>query len=266
MPDALGQRAGLAGRVPALAPRALAPRHGRGDRARSRALPHVSALRAGHAAPGPSRACSSAGEVAEIAVEGSPAPLARARRAIFRRCARRAGDCAVRGDDVSRAVRFAAVAPRPRRAPVRLRLPHRGLHARARARARLLHAADPPSRAAHRPRRRQDPSRRAPARGPPRALRALVRRGRGVAGGARRRWIETRRSPAWPTAMRLARGVFVGADEVSIRARHAAAAAGAADAMIFARSSGTKSRGPDLRQKGRDARQIASASRVPCAE
>src|SRR5439155_790267 len=96
--------------------------------------------------------------------------------------ARGAGARAVARDDAAVALRLAPVASRPGGARVRVRLPDRGLHARAQARARLLRAADPPSRSSHRPPRRQGPSRRAPAGGSPRALRALVRVGAGVTG------------------------------------------------------------------------------------
>ena len=66
------------GGVPALAPRALAPRHGRGHRARPRALSHLSRA-SRRAPPEPSAACIERGEVVEIEVEGARGAGSRSR-------------------------------------------------------------------------------------------------------------------------------------------------------------------------------------------
>ena len=105
------------------------------------------------------------GEVVEIEVRGSRArwlALARDLPALERE---RPAAGRVTRHHAALALRFAAVAPRARGAALRLQLPHRGLHARAEAGPRLLHAADPPRRPAHRPRGRQGPS--APSAGSP---------------------------------------------------------------------------------------------------
>ena len=263
MPDALGQRAGLAGRVPALAPRALAPRHGRGDRARSGALSHVPALRAGRAAPGASRHARARRGHGDRG-RGIAGPLARAHARPAGAGARRAGDLAVARDDAALAVRLAALAPRPRRAAVRLRLPHRGLHARARSactattRCRSSITASSSAASTPRPIAPSAGSRSATCTSSPGSPRPRRRR-RGAG-----RWIRTRRSPAWPTALGSL-GVFVGARRGVDRARHAAAAAGAADAMSSCGAAGRRAAVVIFVRRARRAPDC-SASRGPCAQ
>ena len=123
------------------------------------------------------------GEVVEIDVEDARVRWLALARDVSK--LKRAGARAGARDDAARAVRFAALASRPGGADLRLRLPHRGLHAGAEARARLLHAADPSRRPSHRPRRREDASRGASPGGAARPLRAVVRGGEVVAGDGR---------------------------------------------------------------------------------
>jgi len=167
-------RASLVGGVPALAPRTLAARHGRGDRARSGPLSHVpprQAARPPRRAPQHARTRRDHGD----RDRGCARPLARTHERPARAGPRRTRARAIGRDDAAFTVRFLDVASRPGGASVRIRLPHRGLHARAQAGARLLHAADPPSRPPHRPRRREESSCRTPAGSASRALRAVVR-------------------------------------------------------------------------------------------
>ena len=130
--------------------------------------------------------------------------------------ARPAAGARLTGHDVPVALRLAALVPRARRAPVRLRLPDRGLHAGPPARARLLHAADPPRRPADRPRRRQEPPRRAPAGGASRAPRALVRGGAGAPGAAASRLDQEAMLAGVAEAMGSL-AAFVGADDIVLR-------------------------------------------------
>ena len=175
----------------------------------------ISPFRASPRAPGGDPdAAPAAGEVVEVEVEGA------ARRWLVLDADRPAlaapaAAGGLRRHHAALALRFVAVASRSHGAAVRLRVQDRGLYAGPPPGARLLHAADPPRRAAHRPSRRQDRSRReAPgskavhfepwfAKGlaPPRASWGVVDRDRALAGVA-----DALRSLA----------AFVGAVEVSV--------------------------------------------------
>src|SRR5262250_252357 len=168
-----GGRHAVVGRLPPLASRAFAPRHGRGDRSGPRRLydlPSVWAGRPPRAALRHARAWRGDGDrgrgqqgALARADPGSPRPRPRAPR----------GGAFAR-DHAPVALRLLPLVPRSRRAPLRLHLSHRGVHARPPARARLLHAAHPAQRRADRPRRRQAPPGGAATRGPPRAFRTVV--------------------------------------------------------------------------------------------
>ena len=153
------------------------------------------------------RAMVAEGVVTEIAVEGLRCTLARPGPRPARAPPRGPAADGLGRHHPARALRLAALAPRPGVATLRVRLPDRGLHPGPEARARLLHPAHPPPRPSHRPARRQGPSRGALAGGPARALRAVARPGRsarrrlgaggsrpGGDGAGRRRW------PRWPSS------------------------------------------------------------------
>jgi hypothetical protein len=112
---------------------------------------------------------------------GRPGKLVRARRGPARAGDRGTPARCRAGHHAALPVRFVPVAPRAHQASVRVRLPHRGLHAGSQARPRLLLAPDLPRRTSHRPARRQDPPRRASSRGAQRSFRAVAREGRTAA-------------------------------------------------------------------------------------
>src|SRR2546422_53326 len=125
-------RGGLGRGVPALAPGALAPRHGRGDRGGPESLPHLPSLTAG-GAPGHAPLHARAGRGHGDRGGRHTRSLARADARPARAGPRRASARAVARDDTALTLRFVSLASRPGGAAVRLRLPDRGLHPRAQA-------------------------------------------------------------------------------------------------------------------------------------
>src|SRR5215470_5333947 len=162
------------GRLSPLAPRALVARHGRRHRAGPERLHDVPALwpcRPPCSAPRDARERRDHGDRGR----GPAGPVAGARARSARARAGAAVTCDVPRHDLPVALRLAALVSGAGGAPLRLQLPHRGLHTGPQARARLLHATHPPPRPADRPSRRQEPPVRAAAGGAARPLRAVVR-------------------------------------------------------------------------------------------
>ena len=207
------------------------------------------------------RALLDSGAVTEIEVEGLRGRWLALTRDLpaLARAGRRAA--ALVGDHAALTLRLAALVSRPGGAALRLRLPDRGLHAAARPRARLLHAAHPPSRPPRGPRGRQDASGRGTAGGAARPLRALAGDGGRAAGGRRRRAsIGTRRWRAWLDAL-ASLGRFVRAERVTLAPRDAGPPARAAGAR--AARGRTLARCPAPLSASRPARDGASPGRRP---